>query len=138
MTSAAAPHRDIAIYSDKFADAVYEYRHVFLTTAQARVLHPPRLFHESEWRAAGLSMSYGWEHYAWHAPERSIFLVRRELDYAVRFGCVERPGAPVAAPAAAPVEAQSSQGAQAPPAAQPGQAQSQSQANGHVIDCRVT
>eukprot|EP00959_Pyramimonas_sp_CCMP1952_P368333 7715587-Pyramimonas_sp.AAC.1 len=34
---------------------------------------------EAEWRAHGITMSRGWEHYDFHSPEQNVLLFRRVL-----------------------------------------------------------
>jgi cyclin-dependent kinase regulatory subunit CKS1 len=69
-------------YSDKYADAHFEYRHVILPKETAKLLpqgKAMRLLHEDEWRALGVQQSRGWVHYEMHKPEPHILLFRRPL-----------------------------------------------------------
>ncbi|KAL6044602.1 Cyclin-dependent kinases regulatory subunit (Cell division control protein cks1) [Balamuthia mandrillaris] len=66
------------IYSDKYFDKNYEYRHVILPKDFVHRL-PNKLMSEAEWRALGVQQSLGWEHYAIHEPEPHILLFRRSL-----------------------------------------------------------
>ena len=58
-------------YSEKYTDAMYEYRHVILPKELVRSLardeqNKIRLQSDVEWRGVGIQMSRGWEHYAVH------------------------------------------------------------------------
>lgn len=58
-------------YSEKYHDAVYEYRHVVLPKELVGLLardeHKKiRLQSDAEWRGVGIQMSRGWQHYAVH------------------------------------------------------------------------
>ena len=58
-------------YSEKYHDAVYEYRHVILPKQLVRSLardehEKIKLQSDSEWRSVGIQMSRGWVHYAVH------------------------------------------------------------------------
>lgn len=70
------------LYSEKYQDATYEYRHVFLPEKDMKKI-PPELYKRTltvqEWRSLGIQQSYGWEHYTWHKPEKHILLFRRPL-----------------------------------------------------------
>lgn len=61
------------LYSDKYQDESYEYRHVIMNEATARKVwmltdFMSRLMPEKEWRAAGVDQqTRGWIHYdAWN------------------------------------------------------------------------
>lgn len=91
------------IYSDKYADDEFEYRHVFIPKDWVSRLPRGKLMTESEWRglgnlsfihcflislhtsrlidAAGVQQSEGWEHYLVHEPEPHILLFRRPLTH---------------------------------------------------------
>ncbi|XP_029127236.1 cyclin-dependent kinases regulatory subunit 1-like [Cajanus cajan] len=69
------------LYSDKYFDDTYEYRHVSLPREVAKLLPRNRLLSEIEWRAIGVKQSRGWVHYAIHRPEPQIMLFRRPLNY---------------------------------------------------------
>lgn len=76
---------DEPIYSEKYSDDVYEYRHVILTkqmASEAKPLIAARgngLLFEHEWRAIGVQQSRGWQHYMQHRPELHVLLFRRAL-----------------------------------------------------------
>ncbi|KAI9204053.1 cyclin-dependent kinase regulatory subunit-domain-containing protein [Polychytrium aggregatum] len=69
------------IYSDKYSDDIYEYRHVMLPQKLAQYVPQGRLMPEDEWRSLGVMQSRGWIHYMVHNPEPHILLFRRELNY---------------------------------------------------------
>ena len=70
-------------YSEKYADDLYEYRHVMLPKAlyddmrQSKMSR--RLLSEDEWRSLGVQQSRGWVHYCIHDPEPFILLFRRPI-----------------------------------------------------------
>jgi len=66
-------------YSEKYCDDVYEYRRVTVPRGMLQVLPQNRCMTESEWRAHGITMSRGWEHYDFHTPEANVLLFRRVL-----------------------------------------------------------
>jgi cyclin-dependent kinase regulatory subunit CKS1 len=66
-------------YSEKYCDEVYEYRRVTVPRGMLQVLPQGRCMEESEWRAHGITMSRGWEHYDHHSPEANVLLFRRVL-----------------------------------------------------------
>ncbi|KAH3757160.1 cyclin-dependent kinases regulatory subunit [Pelomyxa schiedti] len=70
------PTEDI-VYSEKYTDSVYEYRHVILPPDISALLPKDRLLTEEEWRGAGVQQSLGWVHYLIHKPEPHILLFRR-------------------------------------------------------------
>ena len=65
------------LYSAKYSDDEYEYRHVILPRGIAHKLQRDYLMSEAEWRAIGVQQSRGWVHYMWHRPEPHILLFRR-------------------------------------------------------------
>uniref|UniRef100_A0A0N5A7X5 Cyclin-dependent kinases regulatory subunit n=1 Tax=Syphacia muris TaxID=451379 RepID=A0A0N5A7X5_9BILA len=67
------------IYSKKYHDEQYEYRHVHLTPEAAELISTDHLMSEDEWRRLGVRQSAGWEHYMFHDPEKHILLFRRPL-----------------------------------------------------------
>lgn len=74
-------------YSEKYADDIYEYRHVILPRElQKQLPKPPRLLLECEWRGMGVQQSRGWVHYEIHAPEPHILLFRRAVGTDPRTG----------------------------------------------------
>ncbi|VDD96998.1 unnamed protein product [Enterobius vermicularis] len=58
------------IYSEKYCDDQYEYRHVHITPEVAKLISRQHLLSESEWRHLGVEQSRGWEHYMYHSPEK--------------------------------------------------------------------
>eukprot|EP00421_Protoceratium_reticulatum_P002946 CAMPEP_0168356688 /NCGR_PEP_ID=MMETSP0228-20121227/178_1 /TAXON_ID=133427 /ORGANISM="Protoceratium reticulatum, Strain CCCM 535 (=CCMP 1889)" /LENGTH=71 /DNA_ID=CAMNT_0008369139 /DNA_START=98 /DNA_END=310 /DNA_ORIENTATION=- len=64
---------DDIIYSDKYEDTDFEYRHVILPKPLAaevfRITGNKRLMQDCEWRALGVQGSAGWIHYEIHPPE---------------------------------------------------------------------
>ncbi|KAJ2083097.1 transcription factor [Coemansia sp. RSA 988] len=84
------------IYSARYNDDEYEYRHVSLPDKLWKYLpNPPRLLTENEWRGLGVRQSHGWEHYMVHKPEPHVLLFKREKDYQLKYPL----GAPPTAPA---------------------------------------
>ncbi|KAF8643874.1 hypothetical protein AX16_008890 [Volvariella volvacea WC 439] len=79
------------IYSDRYSDDDYEYRHVILPKQLLKMIpksffNPDdsgtlRLLSEAEWRGIGITQSLGWEHYEVHAPEPHVLLFRRPKNY---------------------------------------------------------
>ncbi|CBH18723.1 cyclin dependent kinases regulatory subunit, putative [Trypanosoma equiperdum] len=65
------------LYSDKYYDDEYEYRHVILPKDFSRLVPRGRLMEESEWRQLGVQQSVGWRHYMLHAPEPHVLLFKR-------------------------------------------------------------
>nr|ODN90534.1 cyclin-dependent kinase regulatory subunit CKS1 [Cryptococcus depauperatus CBS 7841] len=70
------------IYSDRYSDDKFEYRHVILPKQMLKLI-PKRYFasddsgllrilEEDEWRGIGITQSLGWEHFEVHAPEPHI------------------------------------------------------------------
>ncbi|EZG45347.1 cyclin-dependent kinase regulatory subunit [Gregarina niphandrodes] len=76
---------DEPVYSDKYEDDCFEYRHVLLTklmTQEVKSLlqkRPKELLYESDWRNLGVQQSRGWQHYLLHKPEPHVLLFRRPL-----------------------------------------------------------
>ena len=70
---------DFCHYSEKYADAVFEYRHVKIPFSWVSKVPWDRMLTEEEWRALGVHQSRGWIHYARHKPEPHILLFRRPL-----------------------------------------------------------
>lgn len=68
---------DGILYSAKYCDDTYEYRHVILPKSIARTLQRDHLMSESEWRGIGVQMGRGWIHYLIHRPEPHVLLFRR-------------------------------------------------------------
>jgi len=65
------------LYSDKYYDDTYEYRHVILPKDIAKLAPRHRLMSEMEWRQLGVQQSAGWKHYMIHRPEPHILLFMR-------------------------------------------------------------
>jgi hypothetical protein len=77
------------VYSDKYTDDEYEYRHVSLPRELAQIIPKNywdpksetavlRLLTEDEWRAIGIQQSLGWEHYEVHGtPYIPIYVLPR-------------------------------------------------------------
>lgn len=65
------------MYSDKYYDDVYEYRHVVLPKEIAALVPKKHLMSDAEWRGIGVQQSEGWVHYMVHEPEPHILLFRR-------------------------------------------------------------
>ena len=79
------------VYSQKYCDENYEFRHVILTEEVFYCIPKKRVLSEQEWRQYFV-MSGGWENYAIHKPEPYILLFRRPIgtvitsfDVAFRF-----------------------------------------------------
>jgi len=66
-------------YSNKYTDALFEYRHVVLPKEIAKNVPKHKLMTETEWRGLGVQQSQGWVHYMQHDPEPHILLFRRPL-----------------------------------------------------------
>ncbi|GMH37441.1 hypothetical protein BSKO_05314 [Bryopsis sp. KO-2023] len=74
---------DDIVYSERYYDERFEYRHVMLpkrllTRSQFR---EPHLMFEEEWRALGVRQSRGWIHYAIHDQEPWILLFKRPKGF---------------------------------------------------------
>ncbi|KAK7198485.1 cyclin-dependent kinase regulatory subunit [Novymonas esmeraldas] len=65
------------LYSDKYYDDTFEYRHVILPKDLARLIPTSRLMSEMEWRQLGVQQSQGWVHYMIHKPEPHVLLFKR-------------------------------------------------------------
>jgi len=65
------------MYSDKYYDDIYEYRHVVLPKEIAALVPKSHLMSDTEWRGIGVQQSEGWVHYMVHEPEPHILLFRR-------------------------------------------------------------
>ncbi|OII76986.1 cyclin-dependent kinase regulatory subunit family protein [Cryptosporidium andersoni] len=83
------------VYSSKYEDGVYEYRHVTLPRAISKraqsvmLTKPNGLLREQEWRMLGIQQSRGWQHYLIHKPEPHILLFRRPLGTNPQTGQVD-------------------------------------------------
>lgn len=74
--------RDVGMiqYSEAYrADDGFEYRHVILPPAIARLVPYDRLLSEEEWRSLGVQQSRGWVNYAKHRPEPNLLLFKRPI-----------------------------------------------------------
>jgi len=78
------------MYSDRYSDDHYEYRHVILPKPLLKLIPKElfdekegtlRLLTEAEWRGIGITQSLGWQHYEVHAPEPHVLLFRRPKNY---------------------------------------------------------
>ncbi|KAL1916564.1 uncharacterized protein VTP21DRAFT_5755 [Calcarisporiella thermophila] len=78
-------YSDQIIYSERYYDDEFEYRHVTLPKQLARYIPPGHLMTENEWRSLGVKQSRGWEHYMLHAPEPHILLFKREKDFQLKY-----------------------------------------------------
>ena len=65
------------LYSDKYYDNEFEYRHVILPKDLSKLVPRHRLMDENEWRQLGVQQSVGWKHYMIHKPEPHILLFKR-------------------------------------------------------------
>ena len=66
--------QDRIVYSDRYHDDEYEYRHVILPKELACKVPKDRLMSEAEWRALGVQQSLGWVHY-WCATCTILFFL---------------------------------------------------------------
>ncbi len=67
---------DGIVYTDKYVDRNYEYRHVILPKALSKTVPRTHLMTETEWRNLGVQQSVGWVHYMLHLPEPHVLLFR--------------------------------------------------------------
>lgn len=65
------------MYSDKYYDDKYEYRHVQVAQELSKLIPKNKLMSEDEWRSLGITQSRGWIHYMIHEPEPHVLLFRR-------------------------------------------------------------
>jgi len=65
------------IYSERYSDDDFEYRHVTLPAELAKLVPRNHLMTETEWRNLGVQQSIGWVHYMFHTPEPQVLLFRR-------------------------------------------------------------
>lgn len=65
------------VYSEKYMDAEYEYRHVILTKDVYKLMPRKRVLQEAEWRRLGVKGSPGWINYDIYNPEPHILLLRK-------------------------------------------------------------
>jgi len=65
------------MYSEKYDDEAFEYRHVTLPQDLAKLVPRNHLMTETEWRNLGVQQSPGWIHFMFHTPEPHILLFRR-------------------------------------------------------------
>ena len=61
------------VFSENYCDDQYEYRYVVGEFPVRKLLT------EDKWRAAGIKMSRGWEHYQLCPVEENLYLFRRRL-----------------------------------------------------------
>lgn len=67
------------LYSEKYSDGQYEFRHVILPPDLAKLVPHYHLMTESEWRNLGVQQSPNWVHFMLHTPEPHVLLFRRPL-----------------------------------------------------------
>lgn len=60
------------IYSDKYYDDQYEYRHIIMPKDYAKSIPRNHLMTETEWRNLGIAQSPGWVHYMLHTPGKFL------------------------------------------------------------------
>lgn len=65
------------VYSEKYMDEEYEYRHVILTKELYKMLPKKKIMTEPEWRRLGIKGSPGWVHYDIYNPEPHVLLLRK-------------------------------------------------------------
>jgi len=65
----------IIIYSEKYYDSKYEYRHITLPSNP--LISRNKTLDEEEWRSLGIQQSRGWEHYGYYTPQPTVLLFRR-------------------------------------------------------------
>lgn len=65
------------LYSDRYYDDTFEYRHVILPKDLTKLVPRGRLMTETEWRQLGVQQSQGWTHYMIHKPEPHVLLFKR-------------------------------------------------------------
>ena len=76
---------DEPVYSEKYNDDAFEYRHVIITRSMAHEVKNivskrcGELLTEADWRGLGVQQSRGWQHYLFHRPEPHVLLFRRPL-----------------------------------------------------------
>lgn len=68
---------DQIMYSPRYYDDDYEYRHVILPKSIAKLVPKSHLMSEQKWREIGIQQSPGWIHYMFHRPEPHVILFRR-------------------------------------------------------------
>lgn len=74
------PSQKPILYSEKYYDDKYEYRHVQIPQELSKLVPRNRLLTEDEWRGLGIQQSKGWIHYMIHEPEPHVLLFRRPHD----------------------------------------------------------
>lgn len=67
------------VYSERYEDDYYQYRHVLLPKQMKNLIKPEMLLSEEQWRNIGVVMSRGWEHFMCHKPEPHVLIFRRPL-----------------------------------------------------------
>eukprot|EP00929_Paragymnodinium_shiwhaense_P000692 TRINITY_DN100926_c0_g1_i1.p1 TRINITY_DN100926_c0_g1~~TRINITY_DN100926_c0_g1_i1.p1 ORF type:complete len:152 (-),score=36.66 TRINITY_DN100926_c0_g1_i1:430-885(-) len=75
-------------YMDKQCDDLYEYRQVVVPREMVHHFPAGRCMADQEWRAKGIVMSRGWQHYAKHEPEANVLLFRRVIGTDPQTGAV--------------------------------------------------
>ncbi|XP_054707810.1 cyclin-dependent kinases regulatory subunit-like [Uloborus diversus] len=66
------------LYSDKYFDDKYEYRHVMLPADVAELVPRNHLMTETEWRNLGVQQSPYWTHYMVHSPVKDEKLTKEK------------------------------------------------------------
>jgi len=65
---------DQILYSDKYNDDLFEYRHVILPADLAKLVPRTHLMSETEWRNLGVQQSPGWIHYMVCTPKTTTIV----------------------------------------------------------------
>ncbi|KAL4446804.1 hypothetical protein ABPG77_008048 [Micractinium sp. CCAP 211/92] len=81
LQACTMPSSEEILYSERYSDDVYEYRHLILPADIASRVPKNRLMSEPEWRALGVQQSRGWVEYTKHHPEPHILLFRRPKNF---------------------------------------------------------
>ena len=69
------------VYSERYEDDAFEYRHVIIPKAMLNCGVPDhRFLSEEEWHAIGVTQSPGWVQFISHAPEPHVIIFRRQLS----------------------------------------------------------
>ena len=67
------------LYSMKYEDDTYEYRHVILSYTIMELLTKEKLLTANEWMKLGVQQDRDWVHYMIYDPEPHVLLFRRPL-----------------------------------------------------------
>eukprot|EP00672_Neobodo_designis_P020351 CAMPEP_0174840950 /NCGR_PEP_ID=MMETSP1114-20130205/9003_1 /TAXON_ID=312471 /ORGANISM="Neobodo designis, Strain CCAP 1951/1" /LENGTH=192 /DNA_ID=CAMNT_0016075119 /DNA_START=241 /DNA_END=819 /DNA_ORIENTATION=+ len=69
------------VYSDRYEDDAFEYRHVILPKAMLNCGVPvTRYLTEEEWHSIGVTQSPGWVQFLTHTAEPNVLIFRRPLS----------------------------------------------------------